>query len=322
MKKNSKKEVVSIEESVTDMEKMLNDLKKLADEHGGMFVEQVTKIEKQLADKKEELFENLSPWQTIKIARNPDRPVFRDYIEHIFTDFTELHGDRRFSDDTALSGGFARIGGQPVMVVGHNKGKNIEENVDRNFGSAKPDGYRKAMRLMQLAERFNVPVISLIDTQGAFPGLEAEERGQAEAIARNLVDMAKLTVPIVVIVTGEGGSGGALGIGVGDRVMMLANSAYSVISPEGCASILWRDGTKAPIAAEALKLTAPYLIEFGVVDRVIDEPIGGAHTNYELTMKSVKAAILEELKSLKKLSPKKLTEKRFEKFSNMGIFNK
>ncbi len=262
-----------------------------------------------------------TPWETVKLARNPNRPVLQDYLANVFTDFVELHGDRRFSDDRAIASGFARIDGEPVMVIGHNKGKTIEENVERNFGCALPDGYRKAMRMMRLAEQFNVPIITFIDTQGAFPGLEAEERGQAEAIARNLVEMAQITVPIICIVAGEGGSGGALGIGVGDRVMMLSNSVYSVISPEGCAGILWRDGTKAPIAAEALKPTAKSLVELNVVDRVIAEPFHGAHTDYEATFEAVKNAIIEELKPLKKLTPSKLIKKRFEKFSNMGFYN-
>ena len=207
------------------------------------------------------------------------------------------------------------------MIVGHNKGKNIEENIERNFGCALPDGYRKALRMMELAERFNVPIITFIDTQGAFPGLEAEERGQAEAIARNLVEMAHIKVPIICVVVGEGGSGGALGIGVGDRILMMSNAVYSVISPEGCAGILWRDGTKAPLAAAALKPTAPSLKELNVIDRIIEEPLEGAHTDYEATFAAVKKAILEELKPLKKLPKAKLTKKRFEKFSNMGIYN-
>jgi acetyl-CoA carboxylase carboxyl transferase subunit alpha len=284
-----------------------------------LFIKEIKRIKKELSDLKGIPIER-SAWETVKLARNPDRPVLQDYLSNIFTDFVELHGDRRFSDDKAIASGFARIGNEPVMVIGHNKGKNIDENIERNFGCALPDGYRKALRMMQLAERFNVPIITFIDTQGAFPGLEAEERGQAEAIARNLVEMARIQVPIICVIAGEGGSGGALGIGVGDKILMLSNAVYSVISPEGCAGILWRDGTKAPLAAAALKPTAPSLMELKVIDRIIDEPVEGAHTDYEATFAAVKKAILEELKALMKLPKAKLTKRRFEKFSNMGIY--
>ncbi|MBB6481438.1 acetyl-CoA carboxylase carboxyltransferase subunit alpha [Spirochaeta isovalerica] len=285
-----------------------------------LFKKEIAKVKKELAELSLQP-QDRTPWETVKLARNPLRPVLQDYLGAIFTDFTEFHGDRRFSDDKAIASGFARIGGEPVMVVGHNKGKTIEENIERNFGCALPDGYRKALRMMQLAERFNVPIITFIDTQGAFPGLEAEERGQAEAIARNLVEMARIKVPIICVVVGEGGSGGALGIGVGDRILMLSNAVYSVISPEGCAGILWRDGTKAPIAAAALKPTAPSLKELDVIDRIIEEPTEGAHTDYDATFAAVKKAILEELKGLKKVPKAKLTKRRFEKFSKMGIYN-
>lgn len=284
-------------------------------------------FKKEIAKVKQELLEfnskpqERTPWETVKLARNPLRPVLQDYLGAIFTDFTEFHGDRRYSDDKAITSGFARIGGESVMVIGHNKGKTIEENIERNFGCALPDGYRKALRMMQLAERFNVPIITFIDTQGAFPGLEAEERGQAEAIARNLVEMARIKVPIICVIVGEGGSGGALGLGVGDRILMLSNAVYSVISPEGCAGILWRDGTKAPLAAAALKPTALSLQELEVIDRIIDEPEEGAHTDYDATFASVKRVILEELKSLKKVPKTKLNKRRFEKFSKMGIYN-
>jgi acetyl-CoA carboxylase carboxyl transferase subunit alpha len=284
-----------------------------------LFKKEIIRIKKELAGLKEVPLERTA-WETVKLARNASRPVLQDYLANIFTDFVELHGDRRFSDDKAISAGFARIGKEAVMVIGHNKGKNIEENIERNFGCALPDGYRKALRMMQLAERFNVPIITFIDTQGAFPGLEAEERGQAEAIARNLVEMAHIKVPIICIIVGEGGSGGALGIGVGDRILMLSNAVYSVISPEGCAGILWRDGSKAPMAAAALKPTAPSLLELKVIDRIIEEPVEGAHTDYEATFSSVEKVILEELKALKRLPKAKLTKRRFEKFSNMGIF--
>jgi acetyl-CoA carboxylase carboxyl transferase subunit alpha len=240
----------------------------------------------------------------------------------IFTDFIELHGDRRIADDRALIGGFARIGKQNVMVIGHNKGKNVQENIERNFGQAHPDGYRKAYRLMKLAEKYNLPTVSFIDTSGAFPGLEGESRGQAEAIARNLTEMARLQTPIICIVSGEGGSGGALGIGVGDVVLMLSNSIYSVISPEGCASILWRDGAYAPQAAEALRITAPSLLKFGIVDEIIPEAGGAAHHDPKGTAAEIKKAILKHLKKLKGQSASRLVNHRFEKFSKIGMFNK
>lgn len=285
-----------------------------------LFKREITKIKRELTELENHPQER-TPWETVKLARNPGRPVLQDYLTGVFTDFMEFHGDRRFSDDRAIASGFARIDGEPVMVIGHNKGKTIEENIERNFGCALPDGYRKALRMMQLAERFNVPIITFIDTQGAFPGLEAEERGQAEAIARNLVEMARIQVPIICVVVGEGGSGGALGIGVGDRILMLSNAVYSVISPEGCAGILWRDGTKAPLAAENLKPTAPSLMELQVIDRIIDEPAEGAHTDYYATFAAVRKALLEELKGLRKVPANKLTKRRFEKFSKMGIYN-
>ncbi len=284
-------------------------------------------FEKEIRDLKSEIAisrggeKSLTAWETIQVARHKDRPTFKDYVTGMFTDFIELHGDRRFSDDLAICGGFAHLGGESVMVIGHDKGKTIEEKGDRRFGCALPDGYRKAMRLMRLAERFGIPIITLIDTQGAYPGLEGEERGQAEAIARNLVEMAQISVPIICTVVGEGGSGGALGIGVGDKVMMLSNSVYSVISAEGCAGILWRDGSKAPVAAEALKPTAESLLKLKVVDRVIQEPSGGAHSDYAGTFEALREAVLSELRPLKKIAPAKLTKKRFEKFSAMGIYN-
>lgn len=285
-----------------------------------LFKKEIAQLKKELAGLKKQPLKR-SAWETIKLARNPARPVLQDYLTQMFTDFVEFHGDRRFSDDKAIAAGFARIDTEPVMVIGHNKGKNIEENIERNFGCALPDGYRKALRMMELAEKFNVPIITFIDTQGAFPGLEAEERGQAEAIARNLVEMAHIKVPIICIIVGEGGSGGALGIGVGDKILMLSNAVYSVISAEGCAGILWRDGSKAPLAAEAMKPTASSLKELNVIDRIIQEPVEGAHTDYEATFSAVKKAILEELKPLKKMTKSKLTKTRFEKFSKMGIYN-
>mgnify|MGYP000375782325 CR=1 FL=1 len=284
--------------------------------------EEVESLKKALEEAKRRVYSNLTPWQTVQVARHPARPLLRDYIAGIFSEFIELHGDRCFGDDQGLIGGFAKIDERRVMLIGHQKGKTVEENVRSNFGMANPEGYRKALRLMMLARKYRLPIVSFVDTPGAYPGVDAEARGQAEAIARNLMVMSTLDVPIVVIVTGEGGSGGALGIAVGDAVLMLSNAIYSVISPEGCASILWRDGSKAPEAAEALKLTAPSLLKLGLIDEIIMEPPGGAHRDPAATLAAVKAAILKHLKILLKISPRKLVERRFEKFSRMGRYKK
>ncbi len=271
-------------------------------------------------EKQLEYSKQLSPWDIVKISRHPQRPVFQDYLQLIFSNFIELHGDRYFGDDRAIIGGFAEIGGERVMLIGHNKGKNTDEQLERNFGMARPEGYRKALRLMKLAQRFNLPVVTIIDTPGAFPGLEAEERGQAESIARNITEMASLQVPVVAVVVGEGGSGGALGIGVGDRILMLSNAIYSVISPEGCAAILWRDAKFAPDAAQALNLTADALHRLGVIDEIIAEPGKGAHTNCQRTAERVRKSIVKNLEELKKFSTQQLLDLRFEKYSAMGKF--
>jgi acetyl-CoA carboxylase carboxyl transferase subunit alpha len=304
------------------MEKAIEKLKTLAVENKGDFSSQIAELERKCEERKEEVYNTLTPWQTIQVARHPRRPVLYDYISMIFTNFIELHGDRCYGDDHAMIGGFATLGTQKVMLIGHSKGKNVDENVKRNFGMARPEGYRKALRLMRLAEKFNLPVVTFIDTAGAFPGLDAEERGQAEAIARNLTEMAKLEIPIVSIVTGEGGSGGALGIGVADTVLMLSNAVYSVISPEGCASILWRDAAYASLAADNLKITAKSLLSLGVIDEIVKEPAGGAHNNPAGAAEAIKEAILKHVKKLTALSAQKLTAKRFEKFSSMGKFTK
>lgn len=262
----------------------------------------------------------LTPWDIVKISRHSERPVFQDYIELCFDGFTELHGDRYYADDKAIVGGFANIDDQPVILIGHYKGKNTEEQIYRNFGMARPEGYRKALRLMRLAERFDIPVVTIIDTPGAFPGMHAEERGQAESIAKNITEMTTVTVPVICVVIGEGGSGGALGIGVGDRILMLSNAIYSVISPEGCASILWRDAAYAPQAAEALNLTAESLLRLEVIDEIIREPGEGAHTGYQQTAAAVKAAILKHIKELKDCPKEELLNKRFQKFAHMGKF--
>lgn len=282
--------------------------------------EKIAELKKELSQVKKEIYSKLTAWQTVQVARHPNRPLIRDYIENLCSEFIEMSGDRCFGNDKSIIGGFATIEGFKVMLIGHQKGKNVDDNVKFNFGMANPEGYRKALRLMKLAEQFNIPVISLIDTPGAYPGLDAEARGQAEAIARNLTEMARLETPIIVIVTGEGGSGGALGIGVGDIVMMLSNSVYSVISPEGCASILWRDGAKAPEAAEALKITAKSLYDLKVIDEIIQEPYGGAHSDYPGTMNAVKNALLKHIKRLTKINTRKLVDKRYEKLVQIGRF--
>jgi acetyl-CoA carboxylase carboxyl transferase subunit alpha len=282
--------------------------------------DQIKTLTRQLAEAEKEAYRNLTPWQTVQVARHPLRPVLRFYIEKVFNDFVELHGDRCFGDDRALIGGFATIGHEKVMLIGHNKGKNVKENVERNFGMARPEGYRKALRLMRLAEKYNLPVVTFIDTAGAYPGLDAEERGQHEAIGRNLAAMARLEVPIIAVITGEGGSGGALGIGVGDAVLMLQYAIYSVISPEGCAGILWRDGSFAAQAAETLKLTAPSLLDLGVIDEVIHEPPGGAHRYPQQVADRIRNTVKKHLKELSSLTKTKLLQRRFAKFSSMGKF--
>jgi acetyl-CoA carboxylase carboxyl transferase subunit alpha len=262
----------------------------------------------------------LTSWDIVQIARHAERPNLKDYIRLLCDDFVELHGDRLFGDDRGMIGGFATIGGEQVVLIGHRKGRGVEENIEANFGMANPEGYRKAMRLMRLAEKYGLPVVTFVDTPGAYPGSEAEARGQAEAIAHNLEFMSTLKTPIIVVVSGEGGSGGALGIAVGDRILMLQNAVYSVISPEGCASILWRDGSKAPQAADALKITAQSLKPLGIIDAIVPEPEGGAHTDPAATAAAVKKAILAGLAELRKLPVDALVARRYEKFSAMGRF--
>jgi acetyl-CoA carboxylase carboxyl transferase subunit alpha len=311
---------LDFERPIADIEKSIEKLMNLTGGQKGDLTDQLNELGKKLIERKKEIYSRLTPWQTVQVARHPQRPVLHDYIRLIFSDFIELHGDRCFGDDHALIGGFARIENEKVMLIGHAKGHTVEENVERNFGMAKPEGYRKALRLMLLAQKFNLPIVSLIDTMGAFPGLDAEERGQAEAIARNLTEMARLEVPIIVVITGEGGSGGALGIGVGDAVLMLTHSIYSVISPEGCASILWRDASFNAHAAEALKLTSKSLLELGVIDEIINEPPGGAHADPQGAAEEVKKVVSQYIKKLSSLSPSKLVSRRFEKFAAMGKF--
>jgi len=265
-----------------------------------------------------EIYATLDPWQITQVARHPNRPYFTDYMELIADEFIEIHGDRNFADDQSIITGFATIGGNNVVVIGQQKGRNTDENIARNFGMPRPEGYRKALRVMKLAEKFNRPILSFIDTPGAYPGIEAEERGQGEAIARNLMEMAALEIPLIATIIGEGGSGGALGIAVSDKILIMENSIYSVISPEGCASILWRDAAKASVAAEALNITSDKLLKFRLVDEIIPEPVGGAHRDIKLAAANLKEALLKNLAIIKKIPKNKLVAKREEKFRKMG----
>jgi acetyl-CoA carboxylase carboxyl transferase subunit alpha len=293
---------------------------KVTHEQGKLdMTDMIQTIESKIKEAQKNTYSKLTGWQKVQISRHPERPYTLDYIEHICTDFVELFGDRQIKDDKAIVGGFAKIDGKPVIILGHQKGINTKQRQFRNFGMPNPEGYRKALRLMKLAEKFHVPVVTLIDTPGASPGLEAEERGQGEAIARNLFEMATLTVPIVCIVIGEGASGGALGIGVGDRVLMMEYTWYSVISPESCSSILWRTWDKKELAADALKLSSADMLKSGLIDGVIKEPVGGAHHSLEEAFLSVKAAIKKELKVLRELDTDTLVNERIGKFSKMGV---
>lgn len=281
---------------------------------------EIASLEKKLARLRTEVYSKLTRWQKVQIARHPKRPYALDYIKLITADFLELHGDRGFGDDKAVVGGFAHIDENPILVIGQQKGRDTKDKLLRNFGMMHPEGYRKALRLLRLAEKFKVPILILIDTPGAYPGIGAEERGQAEAIARNIREMSLVAVPIVVVIIGEGASGGALGIGVGDKVMMLEYAWYSVISPEGCAAILWRDAGKAPDAAEALRVTSSDALELGVIDKIIHEPAGGAHNDPEKAAKNLKKEVLTAFKELEKISPDKLVEQRIKKYRGMGEF--
>ena len=311
---------LDFEKPVAELERKIDELRELTASGKVDFKEDIKKLEKKAGKLQAETFSHLTKWQKVLLSRHINRPYTLDYIGLIFTDFIELHGDRNFKDDPAVVGGVAKIDGQPVMFIGQQKGRNTKEKIYRNFGMPHPEGYRKALRLMRMAERFNLPIVTFIDTPGAYPGLGAEERGQAEAIAKNLREMTVLKTPIVSIVIGEGGSGGALAIGVSDRVLMMEYATYSVISPEGCAAILWSDGTKAELAAEALKITADDLIELGVVDGVVKEPVGGAHRDFEEAAANLKKAIMDSFDELKRLSSKELTDKRYQKFRKMGAF--
>ena len=312
--------VLEFEKPIIELEKRIKGMKELSENESVELSEEIEHLEEKAAKLREEIYSKLTRWQRVLLARHPQRPYTRDYIEYMTDSFFEIHGDRAFGDDPAIVGGIARIGSRKVVIIGQQKGRTTKQKLHRNFGMMHPEGYRKALRIMNLAAKFKRPIISLIDTPGAFPGIGAEERGQAEAIARNLLEMSHLPVPIIIAVIGEGASGGALGIGIGDRILMLENTWYSVISPEGCAAILWHDSTKAEQAAEALKPMAPDLLELGVIDKVVKEPIGGAHQNYDEAAKLLQESIEVELTELEKLSPEQLVDARIEKYSNMGFY--
>jgi acetyl-CoA carboxylase carboxyl transferase subunit alpha len=314
---------LDFEQPIAELEAKIEELRHITAETDPKvnIQEEITRLTAKSRQLTKSIFASLSPWQITQLARHPQRPYTLDYIAAMFTDFQELHGDRMFGDDLAIVGGLARLDGAPVMVIGHQKGRDTKERVRRNYGMPKPEGYRKALRLMRLAERFRLPILTFIDTPGAYPGVGSEERGQSEAIARNLFEMSVLGVPIITTVIGEGGSGGALAIGVCDRLLMLAYSTYSVISPEGCASILWKSADKKEVAAEALGLTAPRLAELGLVDLVLQEPLGGAHRDPDAMFAMVKRTLVRELAALEKLTPAELRERRNTRIASFGAFS-
>lgn len=316
------KHQLDFEKPIAELQSKLEELKKHRDTHsiGVNFEEEVATMERKIAETRKQIFSNLTAWQRVQLARHPRRPFSLDYLQTTFTDFSELHGDRLFADDRAIVGGFARLEDRKVMVVGTQKGRETKENIRRNFGSAHPEGYRKALRLMKMADKFKLPIITLIDTAGAYPGIGAEERHIAEAIAVNLREMMLFSVPIIAVVIGEGGSGGALGIGVADRVLILENAYYSVISPEGCAAILWKDRAAAAKAAEALKITARDLLELRLADEIIPEPLGGAHNDLTTTAASLKEHLMRNLDELEKLSAEERLKQRYDKFRSHGHY--
>lgn len=319
--KKTLRAVLDFEKPVVELHNKIAEMEKLAEESGVNLTDDTKRLKKKADTLQKEIYAKLTPWQRVQLARHIDRPYTLDYLERITTDFVELHGDRFFADDPAMVCGLARIDDFRVVIVGQQKGRDVKENLHRNFGMPNPEGYRKALRVMKLAAKFNLPIITFVDTMGAYPGIGAEERGQAEAIAKNLFEMASLPVPIIVSVIGEGASGGALGIGVGDVILMLENCWYSVISPEGCAAILWKDNAKASYAADAMKLTAPDLLKQGVIDKIIKEPPGGAHWDWDKAAEYLKISLVSELKKLTKLTPEKLVEKRIEKYEKMGFWD-
>ncbi len=314
---------LEFEKPIAELEQRIDDLKRLAGDASFGVALEIEPLEKRLTELRREIYKQLTPLQRVEVARFKMRPFTLDYIERIFTDFIELHGDRAFREDAAIVGGWARLEGETVMIIGHQRGRDTKDNLKRNFAMPHPEGYRKALRLMKLAEKFQVPVLTFIDTPGAWPGLGAEERGQSEAIARNIFEMSQLAVPIIATVIGEGGSGGALALGVADRVLMLENAVYSVISVEGCAAILWKDNKSVDArerAAKALRITAPDLMELKVIDEIVPEPEGGAHTNHEVAADTLKSTLVRLLDDLRGLRPEKLVRRRREKFLRMGQF--
>lgn len=310
--------ILEFEKPILELESKINEMKKMA---GDLDIDkEIQQLEEKVNELRRNIFDSLTPWQIVQLARHPERPYTLDYINLMMENFVELHGDRGFADDRAVVGGLANLAEYTVMVIGQQKGRDTKSNLYRNFGMMNPEGYRKALRLMKLAEKFEIPVLTFLDTPGAYPGIDAEQRGQAEAIARNLLEMSRLKVPIIVTIIGEGASGGALGIGIGDRILMLKYCWYSVISPESCSSILWRSWDFKEQAAEALKLTAPDLLKLGIIDRIVEEPLGGAHRNHQEAARILKEVLLEELKNVLKIKPDKLLENRIKKFGAMGFF--
>jgi len=315
-----KMKTMAFEEPLIELRKKISELKEYTQTADVDLSSEITSLEERFAKLEEEIYENMKPWDRVQVARHPERPTTLDYLPLVFKDFIELHGDRVYGDDEAIIGGIGSFEGQPVTIIGHQRGKDTKENVRRNFGMPHPEGYRKALRLMKQAEKFGRPVICLIDTKGAYPGRAAEERGQSEAIARNLVEMAGLEVPVLSIVIGEGGSGGALALGVGNQILMLENSTFSVISPEGAASILWKDAALAKTAAEAMKITAPDLLKMGIIEHMIPEVRGGAHHDTSRQAQLISGAIRYSLKELEGMSPEQLISQRYEKFRAIGVF--
>lgn len=311
---------LEFEQSVAELEAKIDQLRYVQEDSAIDISAEIAKLEAKSQGLTRDIYAKLNSWQIAQVSRHPQRPYTFDYIEHIFTDFQELHGDRAFADDQAIVGGLARLNGQACMVIGHQKGRDTKEKIQRNFGMPRPEGYRKALRLMKLAERFHLPIFTFVDTPGAFPGIDAEERGQSEAIGRNLYEMTELKVPIIATIIGEGGSGGALAIAVADVMLMLQYSVYSVISPEGCASILWKNSQKADEAAEIMGITATKLKAHGLVDRIINEPLGGAHRDYKEIAATLKKALQESLKQLSDLNTRQLTERRYERLMSYGRF--
>ena len=318
MAESSARQYLDFEKPIKDLYDQIDQLKATADKNKVDLTPSIKQLEEKILEKKQEINKGLTSWQKVQLSRHPDRPYTLSYIERVCTDFVEMHGDRNFKDDKAIVGGFGKIDGQTVMILGQQKGTNTKTRQLRNFGMANPEGYRKALRLMKLAEKFNKPIVTLVDTPGAFPGIEAEERGQGEAIARNIYEMLRLKVPVICIIIGEGASGGAMGIGVGDRVFMMENTWYTVISPESCSSILWRSWDQKEKAAEELKLTSDHMLKFGLVDGVIPEPLGGAHWDHDQAAVMLKEQVVKSIEELKSLDPEKRIDDRIEKFARMG----